>query len=333
MTTAELDVTGVGNAIVDVLANANDDFLDAQGIAKGAMTLIDEARAEALYAAMGPGHEISGGSAANTIAGVASFGGRAGFIGKLRDDQLGQVFRHDLTSLGVQFPTPPATGGPATARCLINVTPDAQRSMCTYLGAAALLGPDEIDRALIEKSAIVYFEGYLFDRPEAKAAYRIAAEIAHGAGREVALSLSDSFCVDRHRDDFLDLIDGHIDLLFANEDEILSLFQTEDFADAARRVRGHCEATALTRSEKGSVILPRGGEDIDIAALPPKELVDTTGAGDQYAAGFLFGKARGRPLEECGRLGAIAASEVISHYGARPDRNLKELAAEHGISI
>lgn len=313
----EIDVIGIGNALVDVLAHGTDGFVHEQGLVKGTMHLVDEDRARTLYQAMGPGTEISGGSAANTIVGVASYGGRAQYVGKVRNDQLGDVFAHDLRSTGVAFDTPPATTGPATGRCLILVTPDAQRTMNTFLGASSQLGPEDLDAALIARARIVYLEGYLFDPPRAQEAFRKAAALAHAANRKVALTLSDPFCVDRHRAAFLDLIEHHVDILFANELEICSLYKVNEFDEALQRVRGHCEIAALTRSERGSVIAA-GNEVHVIDVQPVKAVVDTTGAGDLYAAGFLFGVSRGLGLATAGRLGAIAAAEVISHIGARP---------------
>jgi sugar/nucleoside kinase (ribokinase family) len=322
---AELDVVGIGNALVDVLSHESDDFVRRLGLAKGTMHLVDEDRAREVYAAMGPGIEISGGSAANTVVGVASFGGRAHYVGKVRADQLGDVFSHDLRSIGVGYATPAATSGPSTGRCLIVVTPDAQRTMSTYLGASSRLGRTDIDKPVLERARILYLEGYLFDPPEAQEAFRTAAAIAHAAGRKVALTLSDPFCVDRHRAAFLDLVEHHVDILFANEAEICSLYQVRDFEAAAARVRGHCEIAALTRSERGSVIVA-GGRSHVIEAHRVDAVVDTTGAGDLYAAGFMVGLSRGLPLPTCGRLGALAAAEVISHVGARPQRSLAELA-------
>jgi sugar/nucleoside kinase (ribokinase family) len=323
---AELDVVGIGNALVDVLSHESEDFLRRHGLAKGTMHLVDEDRARALYAAMGPGIEISGGSAANTVVGVAAFGGRAHYVGKVRDDQLGEVFSHDLRSVGVGYATPAATSGPSTGRCLIVVTPDAQRTMSTYLGASSRLGGTDIDKPVIERARIVYLEGYLFDPPEAQEAFRTAAAIAHAAGRKVALTLSDPFCVDRHRAAFLELVEHHVDVLFANEAEICALYRTTEFEAAAARVRTHCEVAALTRSERGSVVIGADGAHV-VAAERVDGVVDTTGAGDLYAAGFMVGLSRGLPLPMCGRLGAVAAAEVISHVGARPMRSLAELAA------
>ncbi|MBL8665575.1 MAG: adenosine kinase, partial [Candidatus Odyssella sp.] len=255
MTAAQYDVVGIGNAIVDVIARADDAFLAAKKLAKGAMTLIDEAQADALYAAMGPGTESSGGSAGNTMAGIASLGGRGAYIGKVRNDQLGQVFAHDMRAIGVSFESKPATAGPSTARCLILVTPDAQRTMNTYLGACVNLGPDDVEEAVVKAARVTYLEGYLWDPPHAKEAFVKAAKIAHAAGRKVSLSLSDAFCVDRHRASFRDLVANHVDILFANESEIKSLYEVEGFDAALQAVRGSCEIACLTRSEKGSVIV------------------------------------------------------------------------------
>jgi sugar/nucleoside kinase (ribokinase family) len=322
---ADLDVVGIGNALVDVLSQAGEDFLAAQGLIKGAMQLVDEPRARQLYAAMGPAVEVSGGSAANTIVGVASFGGRAHYVGKVRDDQLGEVFSHDLRAVGVGYSTPAATSGPSTGRCLIVVTPDAQRTLTTYLGASSRLGPADVDRDLIARAAILYLEGYLFDPPEAQRAFRVAADLAHAAGRKVALTLSDPFCVDRHRAAFLELVERHVDILFANEAEIRSLYKAPDFDAALQQVRRHCGVAALTRSERGSVVV--AGEEVHVIdPHPVKAVVDTTGAGDLYAAGFMVGLSRDLDLATCGRLGSLAAGEVISHVGARPQRPLVALA-------
>ncbi|MET0294861.1 MAG: adenosine kinase [Phenylobacterium sp.] len=323
------DVTAIGNAIVDVIAPAEEGFVERHGYAKGAMNLVDEAQATALYGAMAPGIETSGGSAGNTVAGLASFGGKAAFLGKVADDQLGAVFAHDMRAIGAAFDGAPLQGGPATARCLINVTPDGQRTMCTFLGASVRFTSDDIDAALIRASRIVYLEGYLFDAPAARQAFEQAAAIARGAGRMIALTLSDAFVVDRWRDDLLAFIDRDVDLLFANEDEAKSLFQTEDFDAAAARLRGRVKIAALTRSEQGSVVLT-DRDTLTVSAAPVEKVVDTTGAGDQYAAGFLFGLSEGRPLDACARLGSLAAAEVISHYGPRPQISLRELAARQG---
>ena len=322
---SELDVVGIGNALVDVLTHESEAFLARQSLVKGTMHLVDEAEASRLYAAMGSGMEVSGGSAANTIVGVASFGGAAHYVGKVRNDQLGDVFSHDLRSVRVGFTTPAATDGPPTGRCLIIVTPDAQRTMSTFLGASVRLGPSDVDALLIARAKILYLEGYLFDPPAAQEAFRAAAKVAHGAGRKVALTLSDPFCVDRHRAAFLELLEHHIDILFANEAEICALYQVNDFAAALGRVRGHCEVAALTRSAKGSVVVA-GSAVHQIAAHPVNAVADTTGAGDLYAAGFLFGLSRGLALERCGRLGSLAAAEIISHVGARPLTPLADLA-------
>ena len=324
------DVVGIGNAIVDVLSQADDALLEAQGLPKGAMTLIDGPRAEALYGAMGPAREISGGSAANTMAGLASLGGQAAFIGKVRNDQLGGIFGHDIRAAGVAFDTPAATEGAPTARCLIFVTPDAQRTMGTFLGASVGLGPEDIDAETVAGAKVTYLEGYLWDPPRAKEAFVKAAEVAHEAGRKVALTLSDPFCVDRHRDEFRDLVDGHIDLLFANEQEINSLYKVGGFDEALAALRGRCELAVLTRSEQGAVVL-QGDHIESVSADAIDHLVDTTGAGDLFASGFLFGFVRGRPVRDCARLGALAAAEVISHFGARPERPLAELVAERGL--
>ncbi len=321
---ADLDVVGIGNALVDVLSRESEAFVKAQRLVKGAMQLVDEARARELYAAMGPAVEVSGGSAANTIVGVASFGGRAHYVGKVRDDQLGEVFQHDLRSVGVGYSTSPATSGPSTGRCLIVVTPDAQRTLTTYLGASVQLGPADVDKGVIERAAILYLEGYLFDPPEAQRAFHVAAGVAHAAGRKVALTLSDPFCVDRHRAAFRDLVERHVDILFANEAEIRALYEAADFDAALQQVRRHCAVAALTRSERGSVVV--AGADVHVIdAHPVRAVVDTTGAGDLYAAGFMFGLSRGRSLATCGRLGSLAAAEVISHVGARPQTPLAQL--------
>jgi len=321
-----LDVVGIGNAMVDVLSHADEDLVVRQGLAKGTMRLVDEVQARALYEAMGPGVEMSGGSAANTVVGVASFGGRAHYVGKVRDDQLGDVFGHDLRATGVGYDTPRATSGPPTGRCLILVTPDAQRTMSTFLGASVRLGPADVDRRLIERGKILYLEGYLFDPPDAQEAFRAAAAIAHAAGRKVALTLSDPFCVERHRAAFLDLVAHHIDILFANEAEICALYRVSDFDAALPHVRGHCELAALTRSAKGSVLVQDDRVHV-IPAHPVEAVVDTTGAGDLYASGVLYGLAQGLDLPTCGRLGSLAAAEVITHVGARPMVALAELAA------
>ncbi|MBN9537436.1 MAG: adenosine kinase [Reyranella sp.] len=324
MTSAAFDVLGIGNAIVDVLTKADDAFLSQHGLVKGSMMLIDEARADTLYAAMGPGVEISGGSCGNTMAGVASFGGKGAYIGKVRDDQLGAVFGHDLRATGVSFETASATTGPATARCLILVTPDAQRTMNTYLGACTGLGPNDIDTARVGAAQVTYVEGYLWDAPAAKQAVLKAFDAAHAAGRKVSITLSDSFCVHRYRDEFRDLVRNKVDILFGNEAEIKALYEVETFEQALEAVRKDAKIAALTRSEKGSVVV-KGSETYEVPAAPVAKVVDTTGAGDLYAAGFLFGFTHGKPLAECARLGGIAAAEVISHVGARPEKALSGL--------
>lgn len=322
---ASLDVVGVGNAIVDVLASANDAFLQELGMVKGAMALIDRDQARAIYAAMGPTVTASGGSAANTIAGIASLGGKAGFIGKVRDDDLGRAFRHDIATAGVQFPTPPATDGPPTATCLVLVTPDSQRTLNTYLGASVELTENDIDASLIASAQLTYLEGYLYDAPAAQRAFKRAAGVAHAAGRRVALTLSDPFCVRRHRDAFLQLVDGHVDVLFANAEELCALFSTGDLAAAIEALRPLTELAAVTRGGDGSTIVS-GSETIEIAAVPTT-VVDTTGAGDLYAAGFLYGLTNGAPLRECGRYASAAAAEAISHFGARPQRDLRAVVS------
>ncbi len=318
------DVVGVGNAIVDVIASVDDGFIDENGLVKGAMTLIDQDRAESLYAKMPPGVETSGGSAANTLAGVASFGGSGAYIGKVRDDQLGDIFGHDLRSIGVTYDIPPSTEGPSTARCLIQVTPDAERTMNTFLGISAVLESDDYDDAMVAGGKIVYCEGYLWDTEPAKAAIRHAMAVARQAGGRVSMTLSDPFCVDRHREEWLGLIDGNVDVLFANDEELLSLFQTDSLDTALQEVSPIVEIAAVTLGAEGSVIVT-GGDRLAVAVEPVQRVVDTTGAGDLYAAGFLFGLANDLPLAECGRLGSLAAAEVISHVGARPQRSLAAL--------
>jgi len=324
------DVLGIGNAIVDVLSRTDDGFLNDRGIAKGSMQLIDEDQAASLYHDMGPAIEMSGGSAANTIAGLASFGAKGAFTGKVRNDQLGDVFSHDIRSIGVDFETQAAVIGPATARCMVLVTPDGERTMNTYLGASTGLGPDDVNEDQIASAKITYLEGYLWDPPEAKEAFLKAARTARQAGRDVALTLSDPFCVERHRDEFLDLVRNEIGIVFANEAEIMSLYQVQSFDDALQAVKRDCSLAVLTRSAAGCVIA-EGDEVHVVEAFKVDEVVDTTGAGDLFAAGFLFGLTQGKPLAQCGRLGALAASEIISHVGARPEAGLSALAASHGL--
>ena len=331
MTAARYDVLGIGNAIVDVLARTDDDFLVRQNMRKGAMTLIDEERATTLYEAMGPAVEISGGSAANTIVGCASLGGRAAFVGKVKDDELGRVFAHDIRAAGVAFDTPPAFDGPSTARCYVLVSPDGERTMNTYLGAAQDLHPSDIDPETIAASAITYLEGYLWDPKHAKDAFLKAATAAHEAKRMVALTLSDAFCVDRWRDEFLSLVRaGTVDLLFANEAELHSLYQTADFDTALAALRHEARLAVVTRSENGCVVVSRD-QVLAVPAAPVERVVDTTGAGDLFAAGFLYGLSQGAGHERRG-LGAIAAAEVIQHLGARPQTSLKALAQERGLA-
>ena len=331
MASARYDVLGIGNAIVDVIARAEEDFLLKQGMRKGTMALIDEQRAQAIYDAMGPAVEMSGGSAANTIVGLASLGARAAFIGKVKDDGLGRAFAHDIRAAGVAYDAKAAVAGPATGRCYVLVTPDGERTMNTYLGAAQDLHPSDIDEAAIAASAVTYLEGYLWDPKHAKDAFLKAAKIAHEADRKVALTLSDAFCVDRWRDEFLQLMrSGTVDLIFANEAELHSLYQTSDFDAAVKALRDDIDVAVVTRSEKGCIVI--NPEDIEaVPAFPVERVVDTTGAGDLFAAGFLCGLARGADDRTCGRLGAMAAAEVIQHLGARPETSLKDLAAQNGL--
>jgi sugar/nucleoside kinase (ribokinase family) len=329
MTAATFDVLALGNAIVDVIAPAEDALLDRLELVKGSMGLVDAARSQAIYAAMAPGVEASGGSAGNTVAGVASFGGRAAYVGKVRDDALGQVFAHDLRAGGVAFDTAPATAGEGTGVSMINVTPDGQRTMATYLGAASTLAPEDVDAARVKDSAVVYLEGYLFDPPPARAAFAKAAAAAHEAGRAIALSLSDAFVVERHRDALLEFL-PQVDLLFANEAEACAMFRSATFDEAAAELGRRVRIAAITRGEHGSVIL-HGGERAEEAATAPDRVIDTTGAGDQYAAGFLYGLSKDKPLQLCAKLGHLAACEVIGHYGPRPQTSLAALAREAGL--
>ncbi len=321
---ATFDVVGVGNSLVDVIAHADDRFVHAEGLVKGSMTLIDTDRAVSLYHALGSAVEMSGGSAANTMCGIASFGGRVAYIGKVAPDDLGDVFAHDLRAVGVVFRPGIPDGDVPTGRCLIVVTPDAQRTMNTYLGMSSLLHVGDIDRDVIAAARIVYLEGYLYDRPEAKEAFRLAARTAHEAGRQVALTLSDSFCVDRHRDDFRGLVEDEVDLLFGNDEELCSLYEVPTFEEAVAAVRRDCPLAAITRGKDGSVVVTSDGV-VSVEAEPVQHLVDTTGAGDLYASGFLYGLTHGRSLIDCGRLGSIAAAEVISHVGPRPLVELRKL--------
>ncbi|MDU1689382.1 MAG: adenosine kinase [Bradyrhizobium sp.] len=331
MTDAKYDVLGIGNAIFDVLVHADEAFLAKHAMTKGSMALIDEARAAAIYRDMGPATEMSGGSGANTIVGLASLGARAAYVGKVRDDQIGRMYSHDIRAAGVTFDTAPATDGPATGCCYILVTPDGERTMNTYLGAAQNLTAADIDPAQIAAARIVYLEGYLWDPKEAKEAFVKAATVAHDAGREVALTLSDSFCVDRYREEFLDLMrGGTVDIVFANEAELHSLYQTSDFDGALKQLREDATLGIVTRSDKGCVVVSNDGV-IAVPAHPIETLVDTTGAGDLFAAGFLFGLVRKTGYEMAGRLGGLAAAEVIQHIGARPQVSLKELASQNGL--
>jgi adenosine kinase len=333
MAEAKYDVLGIGNAIFDVLVQTDEKFLADHGMTKGRMSLIDEARATSIYRDMGPATEISGGSAANTIVGIANLGARAAYVGKVKDDQIGRLYSHDIRAAGVAFETAPAAGGPATGCSYILVTPDGERTMNTYLGAAQDLMPDDIDAAQIAASRIVYLEGYLWDPKNAKEAFVKAASIAHGAGRQVALTLSDSFCVDRYRDEFIDLMrKGTVDLIFANESELHSLYQTADFDTALKQLREDTKLGVVTRSEKGCVVVSKQGV-VAAPAYPIDKLVDTTGAGDLFAAGFLFGLVRNAGHENAGRLGALAAAEVIQHIGARPQVSLKNLARQNGLPV
>jgi sugar/nucleoside kinase (ribokinase family) len=321
---SRFDVVAIGNALVDVLSYEDDDFVVRTGVERGAMTMVDAARSDEIYAEMGPAREISGGSAANTAAGVASFGGRAAFFGRTADDTFGKIYAHDLRSIGVHFESPAAADGDPTGRCLVIVTPDAQRTMCTYLGTGGALDRSYVDEAVVESAAVTFIEGYMWDQPPAKEAIRYAAEVAHRADNRVALTLSDSFCVDRHRAEFRELVEGPVDILFANEDEITSLYEVETFDEALQHVRGQCEIAALTRGPAGSVIVR--GDELHVIDAAPADVVDTTGAGDLYAAGFLYGFTHGHDLATSGRLASLAAAEIISHLGARPEQSLAELA-------
>lgn len=330
MTDTKFDVVGIGNAIVDIIARCDEAFLSNHGMEKGFMQLISAEQADTLYGDVGTAIEQSGGSAANTCAGIASFGGKCAFIGRVAGDQFGTVFAHDIRAIGVAYDTPSSDAGLPTARCLVLVTPDGERTMNTFLGASTQLGASDMDGDRITSAQVTYLEGYLFDKDEAKAAFHEAAKLARTAGRKVALTLSDAFCVDRHRDDFLSFVRGGVDILFANESEITSLYQMNSFDDAAGAVRAECEIAVLTRSEAGAVIIS-GNDTILVPAEPVEKIADATGAGDLYAAGFLYGLTQDRSLEECGKLGALAASEIISHIGARPEVSLKELAQQNGL--
>ncbi|MEL7230317.1 MAG: adenosine kinase [Pseudomonadota bacterium] len=331
MSETKFDVLTVGNAIVDIIARADDDFLGREDITKAAMNLIDAERAEHLYSVMGPAIETSGGSAGNTAAGLASLGGNAAYLGKVSDDHLGGVFTHDIRAIGVHFDTQPLNGEPPTARSMIFVTPDGERTMNTYLGACVELGPEDVDKDVVAASQVTYFEGYLWDPPRAKDAIRLAAEVAHENKRQVALTLSDAFCVDRYRDEFLDLMrSGTVDLIFANDAELKSLYQTSDLGSAVNAVKEDVAMAAVTLGEKGSMVVSRE-QTLEVDAHPIEKLEDTTGAGDLYAAGFLYGLTSGRNLRDCARIGGLAAAEVIQHIGPRPQVSLKDLLAQSGI--
>ncbi len=333
MAQADFDVLGIGNAIVDILASTEDDFLVSEGLSKGTMHLIDAARADTLYAHMGPAIEASGGSAGNTAAGVASLGGSAAFIGKVADDAFGAIYRHDMQATGVHFATAPLIDGAPTARSMILITPDGERTMNTYLGACQALCPADIDAQVVGRSAITYLEGYLWDPPEAKQAFVRAAGIAHAAGRKVALSLSDAFCVDRFRAEFLDLIRSHtVDILLANDSEVRSLYETADVDTAVAALKADCALSAVTIGAEGALVVTPEAT-VRAPATPVEAVVDLTGAGDLFASGFLFGVARGMALADAGRLGTLAASEVIGHVGPRPATSLKDVARAAGIAV
>ncbi len=327
ISTKPIDVVGIGNAIVDILLQVDDSFLEENSLSKGNMTLINEKQAEELYSSLGPGIESSGGSAANTIAGIAMLGSRTSFIGRVRNDQLGEIFTHDISSTGALFNTPVAKDGPSTARCLIFVTPDAQRTMCTYLGASVNLAPKDLDLSIIKKAKVVYLEGYLWDNSEAKKAFISAAKISKENGSKIALSLSDSFCVDRHRKSFLELISNYVDILFANKSEIISLYQNQNLEDILKNLTSICDIAAITYGEEGSEII-HGSKRIKIKPYKLNKLVDTTGAGDLYAGGFLHGYTKGEDLVTCGKIGSICAGQVVTQFGSRIQTSLKEVIKE-----
>ncbi|MFN8110540.1 MAG: adenosine kinase [Thermoleophilia bacterium] len=325
-TDTRFDLLGIGNAIVDVLSHSEEAFLEEHGLHKGAMTLIDVDKADILYRDLGTATEVSGGSVANTVAAAGALGQRVAYIGKVRDDQLGAIFSHDIRAVGVHFDTPPAVAGPATARCFVMVTPDAHRTMATHLGACVELGPEDIDEQLVGDTWITYLEGYIWDPPRAKDALRKAIEAAHRRDRVVALTLSDPFCVERHRAEFRQLVEESVDLLFANEHELMSLYEVDDVWRAVEHLQTHCRVAAVTRGDQGSLVLSHG-EVFEVPIVHAEGILDTTGAGDLYAAGFLHGVASGWDAERCGRAGAAAAAEIISHIGARPERDLREVLA------
>ncbi len=322
-----LDVVGIGNAIVDVLVQIEDSFLEKNSLVKGSMSLIDEAQAELLYSFMSSGIESSGGSAANSLACLAQLGSKTRFIGRVKNDQLGHIFTHDICASGALFETPPALVGPSTARCLIFVTPDAQRTMCTYLGASVLISPENLDLSVIEQSKVLYLEGYLWDNASAKEAFLAASELSKSAGGKVALSLSDSFCVDRHRDSFLELLETKVDILFANESEIISLYNSSSLSNAIEKVKGVCEVSAITCGEKGSVIITEK-EQLQINSYQLGPTIDTTGAGDLYAGGFLHGYTKGKDLQTCGKIGSICAGHIVTQLGSRSQSSLSDLVKE-----
>lgn len=330
MSDARFDVVGIGNAIVDIIGRCDDAFLEKHGAPKGSMQLVGSADIEKIYADMGPGTEASGGSAANTMVGISSYGGKAAFIGKVADDEFGKIFSHDITAAGVEFSTKPVASSAPTSRSLVLVTPDGERTMNTFLGISTDLDDGEVDADLINAAKIVYLEGYLFDQPEAKSAFRQAVEIAKKSGRQVALSLSDSFCVDRHRTEFIELIKSGVDIVFANEAEAKSLYETTSFFEATSKISKDAKLAAVTRGAEGSVIIDEGNRYV-IRPNPVPDLVDTTGAGDLYAAGVLYGLANDLGIEKAGQLGSIASAEVIGHIGARPDRSLLQLATKMGV--
>ena len=325
---AKYDVLGIGNAIVDVLARVDDAFLESEGLSKGAMALIDNERAAELYAAIHPERELSGGSVANTMVGVADLGGAASFVGKVGTDRLGETFRNELTKTGVAFLTPDAQSGPPTAQCVVLVTPDAQRTMNTFLGACVHVGPEDVDAEMVAAAKVIYLEGYLWDLAPAKEAFLKAASLAHEAGREVALSLSDAFCVNRHRESFLEFVKKHVDLLFANEEEVLALYQADALEEVIPQVANDCRTVAITRGAEGVVLLAEGQRH-NVPAEVPRQLEDTTGAGDLFAAGFLYGHTQRLPLPVSGQIGISVATEIIAQFGARPERSLREVAAAH----
>ncbi len=329
---APYDVVGIGNAIVDILIKTNDSFLEINNLKKGSMSLIDEDQAQKLYLSIGPGIESSGGSAANTLAGIAQLGGKAGFIGRVKDDQLGKIFTNDICSVGAFFNTPAAKNGPSTARCIIFVTPDAQRTMCTYLGASVMLEPENLNLSMVKQAKVLYLEGYLWDNSSAKNAFIFGAKTCKESGGQVALSLSDSFCVERHRKSFIELVDNHIDILFANDAEIKALYQVKQLESALDIIKGRCNVAVITKGEQGSVILTE--ENLwEIESYKFGPVIDTTGAGDLYAGGFLYGYTQGEELLKCGHYGSICAGKIVTQIGPRSNNDLKTLLDKARISI